>query len=163
MVRRSFIEAPFHSHRRFVGGSPVPHPAAPMTPQHLSQLHLASARQPPGRQGSINTLTSDRISLGSGSDRFSVQSGGHQQRHAVGKIPQPTTTAQPIFYVYPQTAACARRSQVVQQPSHPPPVHAVPVPQEGAIIYRPVGNSVGNLSASGKSSIDLLPSPAWRN
>uniref|UniRef100_A0A158R7Q9 Cadherin domain-containing protein n=1 Tax=Taenia asiatica TaxID=60517 RepID=A0A158R7Q9_TAEAS len=137
----------------------MPHHAAPMTPQHLSQVHLTagsglsphghplahphhSQQQPLTQQqrpGSSNTMTSDRISLGSGSDHFSVQSGGQRQTQ-----PSPAQASQPLFYVYPQSAACVRRSQII----HPHQVLASEALTP--IFYHPNGSSVDNLSASGR-------------
>lgn len=139
----------------------MPH-AAPMTPQHLSQMHLTagSGLSPHGhplahlhhpqqqlltqqqRPGSSNTMTSDRISLGSGSDHFSVQSGGQRQTQ-----PSPAQASQPLFYVYPQSAACARRSQIIN------PHQVLASEALTPIFYRPNGNSVDNLSASGEGSL----------
>uniref|UniRef100_A0A5K3EQH2 Cadherin domain-containing protein n=1 Tax=Mesocestoides corti TaxID=53468 RepID=A0A5K3EQH2_MESCO len=140
MTRRSFLDPSIH-HKSSYGANPI-------TPQHLSQAHLVTTPGAYHRPGSSNTMTSDRISLGSGSDQFSVQSGGqrqpqqHQQQQQPVLLP-PQTSQQPIFYVYPQSAACVRRSQVIQ-PHHVPPEAITP------LFYRS-RNSVGNLSASGRT------------
>ncbi|VDN99359.1 unnamed protein product [Rodentolepis nana] len=155
LARRSFIDCGMQ------------HRVAPMTPQHLSQVHLAphsnhivhlqhpgssSVHQQP-RPGSSNTMTSDRISLGSGSDQFSVQSGGPRGVQGQAMMsPQsqnqqtPSSAQQQVFYVYPQSTTTTRPSQFIlphqMLPSEAPPV----------VFYRPEGNnnSVGNLSASGR-------------
>lgn len=160
MTRRSLIDCGM-SHR-----------GAPMTPQHLSQVHLAplgnhmahlhnpassSVHQQP-RPGSSNTMTSDRISLGSGSDQFSVQSGGPRQGQGQLAIPPqaqlpPVSTQGPhqVFYVHPQSTACIRRSQVIQ------PHQVLSSDALTPVFYRAGGNtSVGNISTSGKNTFTFI-------
>ena len=154
LTRRSYVECGM-----------VPHFKAPMTPQHVSQMHLAAAAgaglpphgntsahihqaQQQPRPGSSNTMTSDRISLGSGSDQFSVQSGGPRQTQQVQS--GPGTAPQSILYVYPKSAACSRRSQIIQ------PHQILPSEAFAPVFYRQNGNSTGNLSASGKIPFYLL-------
>ncbi|VUZ45958.1 unnamed protein product, partial [Hymenolepis diminuta] len=158
LARRSFIDCGMQ------------HRAVPMTPQHLSQVHLSShgnhmvhlqhpvssVHQQP-RPGSSNTMTSDRISLGSGSDQFSVQSGGPRgvQGQTMMMPPQsqhqqvPASAQQQVFYVYPQSAAGIRRSQIIQ------PHQILSSDSLSPMFYRPEANnnSVGNLSPSGRLSL----------
>lgn len=164
LARRSFIDCGMQ------------HRVGPMTPQHLSQVHLAphgnhmvhlqhpaasSIHQQP-RPGSSNTMTSDRISLGSGSDQFSVQSGGPrgggqsgapivmppQSHHQQHQLPVSSQQQQQVLYVYPQTTATTRRSQVIQ------PHQMLSQEALSPMFYRAgAGGGGGNNSSVGNLSV----------
>ena len=136
LTRRSYVECGMVSHLK-----------APLTPQYVSHMHLAATAvipyhgNPPShvqasaqlqqpRPDSSNTVASDRISLESGSDQFSMQSVG------------PGPTSQSVFFVCPQSAACSRRSQVIQPD-----------------FYRQDRNSMSSLSATGVASFYLCAYP----
>ncbi|VDM31294.1 unnamed protein product [Hydatigera taeniaeformis] len=139
LTRRSYVDCgvPHHatsmiSQHLAAGSGPPPH-GHPLAHLHNPQQQPLTQQQ---RPGSSNTMTSDRISLGSGSDHFSVQSGGQRQAQ-----PAPAQPSQPLLYVYPQSAACVRRSQIIH------PQQVLTSEALTPIFYHPNGTSVGNLSA----------------
>ncbi|CDS40649.1 fat cadherin tumor suppressor [Echinococcus multilocularis] len=132
------IPAPSTLTRRGYVDCGMPQRVAPITPHHLHHPQQQPSTQQQ-RPGSSNTMTSDRASLGSGSDHFSVQSSGQRQTQLA-----PSQVSQPLFYVCPQSAACVRRSQIIY------PHQVLASEALTPVFYRPNGSSVGNLSASGR-------------
>ncbi len=108
----------------------------------------------PCRPGSSNTVASDRISLGSGSDRFSVQSGTRGPPQPGLPPVVPGVGAPQGFFPFPRKPAPQHVSPVpgMEMPPqvafrHPAAAAAWVAQQERTSL---AGHSMGNLSATGK-------------
>ncbi|VDN16905.1 unnamed protein product [Dibothriocephalus latus] len=114
----SYMPASVSTVRRFGGQSPVnpggvfvdPSTGVSYTAVPQSQL-IHSSGPMYARPSSSNTIGSDRISLGSGSDRFSVHSESRQKRDQVRLAASPAAA----YYVYPVASVESTQPSLSEQ------------------------------------------------